>query len=148
MKSKVFFLTLIILLSTSMAAGAGHYKSFKVSSYIRAQDVARMADKHFRDSLWNIVSSQIDLDKIYIETHRDSFIVDEATLTTVIRFFRDKGLEIGGGITYTISEPNFSRLMSYARPADRKRVATYRRIYSPILRRYHSRRFLQRYKER
>jgi hypothetical protein len=122
MKLKVFFLTLIILLSTSMAAGAGHYKSFKVSSYIRAQDVARMADKHLRDSLWDIVSSQIDLDKIYIETHRDSFIVDEATLTTVIRFFRDKGLEIGGGITYTISEPRLFETYSYARPADRKAV--------------------------
>lgn len=122
MKPRQFFLALLVLLTATITASAGHYKSFKVSSYIRAQDVARMADRHFRDSVWNIVSSQVDLDKIYLETHRDSFIVDESTLKSVIKFFKGKGLEIGGGITYTVSEPDLFETYSYARPADRKAV--------------------------
>ena len=59
------------------------YQNFKVSTYIRAQDVARMADDKFLNETWENVSSQVDLDKIYLETHRDAFTVDEKTMLKV-----------------------------------------------------------------
>jgi len=62
---------------------AGKYQNFKVSTYIRAQDVARMADEQFLNATWETVSSQVDLDKIYLETHRDAFTVPEKTLKKV-----------------------------------------------------------------
>jgi hypothetical protein len=107
---------------TVLPAQAGKYQHFKVSTYIRAQDVARMADDKFLNQTWETVSSQVDLDKIYLETHRDAFTVDENTMTKVKQFFRSKGLEVGGGITYTRSEPTDFETYSYARPVERQQV--------------------------
>ena len=123
MKQMTFRLLAVLLLSMGCLTGnAQNYDNFKVSSYIRAQDVLRMKDKAFLEKTWETVSSQVELDKMYIETHRDSIVVDEKTLKDVIRFFRSKGLEVGGGITYTISEPNDFQTFSYARQPDREFV--------------------------
>ena len=108
---------------TVLPAQAGKYQHFKVSTYIRAQDVARMADDKFLNQTWEAVSSQVDLDKIYLETHRDAFTVDEKTMTKVKQFFRSKGLEVGGGITYTRSEPSDFETYSYARAVERQQVS-------------------------
>ena len=102
--------------------GKGKYENFKVSTYIRAQDVARMADEKFLNETWETVSSQVDLDKIYLETHRDAFTVDEKTMLKVKKFFLSKGLEVGGGITYTRSEPTDFETYSYARENERQQV--------------------------
>ena len=101
---------------------AGKYQNFKVSTYIRAQDVARMEDDKFLKSTWETVSSQVDIDKIYIETHRDAFIVPEKTINKVKKFFLSKGLEVGGGITFTRSEPTDFETYSYAREEERQLV--------------------------
>ena len=111
---------LVCLLTTTIQAGK--YQNFKVSTYIRAQDVARMDDEKFLKSTWETVSSQVDLDKIYLETHRDAFIVPEKTLTKVKKFFLSKGLEVGGGITFTRSEPTDFETYSYAREDERQMV--------------------------
>ena len=113
---------LAAVVMTALPAVAGQYKNFKVSTYIRAQDVARMADDKFLNQTWETVSMQVDLDKIYLETHRDAFTVDEKTMTKVKKFFLSKGLEVGGGITYTRSEPTDFETYSYARPVERQQV--------------------------
>lgn len=115
-------LSVLLLSAGAITAYAQKYENFKVSSYIRAQDVLKMKDKAFLEQTWETVSNQVDLDKMYIETHRDSIVVDEKTLKEVIRFFKSKGLEVGGGITYTISEPNDFQTFSYARQPDREFV--------------------------
>ena len=118
-------LRLILLVTVAfliITAQAGKFKNFKVSTYIRAQDVARMEDDKFLKSTWETVSSQVDLDKIYIETHRDAFTVPEKTLKKVKKFFQSKGLEVGGGITYTRSEPTDFETYSYARSIERQQV--------------------------
>ena len=112
----------VLLALTATAIQAGNYKNFKVSTYIRAQDVARMEDDKFLKSTWETVSSQVDLDKIYLETHRDAFIVPEKTLVKVKKFFLSKGLEVGGGITFTRSEPTDFETYSYAREEERLQV--------------------------
>ncbi len=88
------------------ALGQSNYQNFKVSVYTRAYEVQKMADQHYLDSTWNIISSQLKIDKIYLETHRDLLIVDEKTLEKAKQFFISKGLEVAGGITYTIDESN------------------------------------------
>ena len=119
---KKLIAALLLLIVASVSAQAGHYKNFKVSTYVRAQDVARMDDKNFLESTWKTISEQVDIDKIYLETHRDAFIVNEKVLLKVKKFFQKQGLEVGGGITYTISEPTDFETYSYARPADRQKV--------------------------
>ena len=121
MKRKLF-LTLLLATLALGAAAKGKYQNFKVSTYIRAQDVARMADEKFLKETWATVSTQVDLDKIYLETHRDAFTVDEKTMTKVKKFFLSKGLEVGGGITYTRSEPRDFETYSYARENERQTV--------------------------
>jgi len=115
-------LLVVIVLLTASNMQAGKFKNFKVSSYIRAQDVARMEDDKFLQSTWETVSSQVDLDKIYLETHRDAFTVPEKTLLKVKKFFLSKGLEVGGGITFTRSEPTDFETYSYAREEERQQV--------------------------
>ncbi|WP_155993714.1 hypothetical protein [Prevotella sp. P6B1] len=126
--SKMLFAAVAVWLTLPMVAGKPKFQNFKVSTYIRAQDVARMDDEKFLKSTWEVVNSQVDLDKIYLETHRDAFTVPEKTMLKVKKFFLSKGLEVGGGITYTRSEPTDFETYSYARPDERqvvKEVAEY-----------------------
>ena len=97
---------------------AGH-KNFKVSVYVRAYEVEQMADTEWLESTWKTISSQLDVDKIYLETHRDMLLIDDATLEKAKKFFEKQGIEVAGGITYTISEPNDFETFSYSDPKDR-----------------------------
>ena len=112
----------LLCLSFLIQAGAQHYKNFKVSVYTRAYEVEKMKDSHWLDSTWRIIAAQVQPDKIYLETHRDLLIVPDATLRKAIRFFREKGLEVGGGITYTIDESNSFETFCYTNPEHRKKV--------------------------
>ena len=99
---------------------AGNYKSFTVAVYARAYEVDKMSDPHYLDSTWTIISKQMKLDKIYLETHRDKLIVPQKTLDAAKMFFQKKGLEVAGGITYTINEGNYFQTFSYATPEEAK----------------------------
>ncbi len=98
------------------------YKNFTVSVYTRAYEVRDMADQKKLEESWNLISQQVKIDKIYLETHRDQLIVDEKTLESVIRFFKSRGLKVAGGITYTIDESNNFETFCYSNPEHRKKV--------------------------
>jgi hypothetical protein len=119
---KLAAFTLLILLADAQA-NAQHYKHFKVSVYCRAYEVKLMADTAgYLKPLWNEITRQLDVDKVYIETHRDLVVPDQHTLDVVKKFFRDRGVEVAGGITLTISEPNRFQTFCYSNPDDRKKV--------------------------
>ena len=101
---------------------AGNYNGFKVSVYTKAYTVEKMKDLHWLDSTWNIIASQVKVDKIYLETHRDLLIIPDETLEQAKKFFREKGVETGGGITYTINEMNNFETFCYSNPEHRKLV--------------------------
>jgi hypothetical protein len=103
-------------------AHASNYKSFKVSVYTRAYEVEKMKDPHWLDSTWTIISKQLKVDKIYLETHRDLLIVPSETLEAAKKFFKSKGVEVGGGITYTINESNNYETFCYSNPEHREMV--------------------------
>lgn len=115
-------LSFILFLTCMLSLHAGNYKSFKVSVYTRAYEVEKMKDLHWLDSTWNIITSQVKVDKIYLETHRDLLIVPDETLEQAKKFFRSKGVEVGGGITYTIDEGNSFETFCYSNPEHRKLV--------------------------
>ena len=124
MNKKVVLMAVMagMLLSPALTLSAGNYKNYKVSVYVRAYEVDKMKDQHWLDSTWNIISSQINVDKVYLETHRDLLIVDDATLEQAKKFFKRKGVETAGGITYTIDESNSFETFSYSNPEHRKKV--------------------------
>ena len=118
-------LLIALALLCAMPAGARH-KNFKVSIYVRAYEVDKMKDTEWLESSWKTISDQLDVDKIYLETHRDMLLVDDATLEKAKAFFKKQGIEVAGGITYTINEANNFETFSYSDPEDRawvKKVA-------------------------
>ena len=69
-----------------------------------------------------MISQQLEVDKIYLETHRDLLVVEDATLEQAKKFFHDRGIETAGGITYTINEANSFETFCYSNPEHRKMV--------------------------
>ena len=121
---KAFFLRIVAILLPLMMVSpvrAAH-KNFKVSVYVRAYEVQKMKDPAWLESTWKIISDQLDVDKIYLETHRDLLLVDDETLEAAKAFFRKRGIEVAGGITYTINEANDFETFSYSDPKDREMV--------------------------
>lgn len=115
-------LSLLCLPATSKAADKGNYDNFKVSVYTRAYEVQNMTDPAWLDSTWNIISSQMKVDKIYLETHRDLNIIKADDMKRIIKFFKDRGVEVAGGITYTISEANNFQTFCYKNPEERAKA--------------------------
>ena len=101
---------------------ADNYENFKVAIYTRAYEVQQMTDREWLETSWETISNQVKVDKIYLETHRDQLIIDKAEMKKIIKFFEDKGVEVAGGITYTISEMNDFETYCYQDPVERAKA--------------------------
>ena len=119
---KFVIVAFLLCMVCTMAMQAKAYDNFKVSVYVRAYEVDKMKDIHWLDSTWNVISQQLEVDKIYLETHRDLLVVEDATLEQAKKFFHDRGIETAGGITYTINEANSFETFCYSNPEHRKMV--------------------------
>jgi hypothetical protein len=119
MINKMFFCLICLSLYT-ISYPQGNYKNFIVSVYTRAYEVREMKDVKKLDSIWTIISSQLKVDKIYLETHRDNVTVDDNTIEIAKKYFLDKGIKVAGGITYTIDESNRFETFCYTNPEERK----------------------------
>ena len=120
MKKYLAFVLLILLFQNG---NSQKYKNFKVSIYCTAYDVSRMNDTvSYLLPVWNEITRQLKVDKIYLETHRDLLIVDQKTLNIAKKFFKARGLEVAGGITYTVKESDHFKTFCYNDPDDRKKV--------------------------
>jgi hypothetical protein len=113
-------LLLVLGFASRLIFAAGNYKNFTVSVYTRAYEVREMKDLKKLDSIWTIISSQLKVDKIYLETHRDNVIVDDATIEAAKKYFLGKGLKVAGGITFTKNEANRFQTFCYSNPEQRK----------------------------
>ena len=118
-----------ILLVTTLLAGfvikvfpADNYKNFKVAVYARAYEVKKMDSLPWLEPIWNEISQQVHVDKIYLETHRDLLLVNEKTLLAAKKFFEKRGIKVAGGITLTVNEGNRFETFCYSNPEHRKKV--------------------------
>lgn len=109
----------LILLISSFS---GKYESFKVSVYTRAYEVEKMKNLTWLEETWALITNQVKIDKIYLETHRDLLIVPNSTIVQAKQFFSDRGIEVGGGITYTINESNSFETFCYSNEEHRAYV--------------------------
>lgn len=109
---------------TCITAWAGHFKNFKSTAYVIVQDVNRMATVDNWEKTWETYSKNLKLDKVYLETFRDMTFVDETALKNAIKFFKKKGVEISGGITYNKSGGKRQRWESfcYSDPKERETI--------------------------
>ncbi len=101
---------------------ADGYQNFNVAVYARAQEVRQMGDTNWLKDRWDVIAQQVKVDKVYLETHRDIVLVDEETITQARKFFESRGIEVAGGITYTVSESNRFETFCYTNPEHRQKV--------------------------
>ena len=122
---KVLLVSLLIVLmgfNASFSQIDKGYDNFEVSVYARSYEVRQMDDLKWLEPIWDMISSQVHVDKIYLETHRDMVIVDEKTLEKVKKFFNSRGVKTAGGITLTVSEMNRFETYCYSNPEHRRKV--------------------------
>jgi hypothetical protein len=113
---------LVSCVATLLSAPLVAYDNFQVAVYCRAQEVNRMGDTAWLEAKWKEVSSQVHVDKVYLETHRDTLLVSDQAIETAKKFFLDRGIKVAGGITFTISEPNRFETFSYSNPEHRAKA--------------------------
>jgi hypothetical protein len=102
------------------AAPAGQYQNFSVAIYIPVGVVRHLADPKVLAAEWDRISSQLKVDKVYIEPQRDRMLADDATIEAVKKFFTDHGVRVAGGITFS-DNAGIGQFHSfcYTDPADR-----------------------------
>jgi len=74
MKTLALVMALLPSVAASAFSGSG-YKNFSVAVYARAYEVQKMDSLQWLEPLWNDISRQVKVDKIYLETHRDRILV-------------------------------------------------------------------------
>lgn len=122
---KVFLVSIVSVLmgfNASFSQIEKGYDNFEVAVYARAYEVKQMDDLKWLEPIWDMISSQVHVDKIYLETHRDMVIVDEKTIEKVKKFFNSRGVKTAGGITLTVSEMNRFETYCYSNPEHRRKV--------------------------
>ncbi len=123
MKSRGLVLAILLTLGTlTVPAGAqGHYKSFVVSTYV-IQGTAQglMNGNPDLAQSWATLTRNLKIDKIYIEVMRNHTLVDEAGLEKLKKFFQDQGVQVCGGLAYSISESYGYQGFDYADPENRE----------------------------
>ena len=114
----VFGLPFLCLLSPAPAAASG-YNNFKVAVYVPEYVVEQMKDPNYLQSTWETISSQVKVDKVYLETYRSGRVADDPLLEQVKKFFVDRGVEVAGGIGLTVMESSNFQSFCYTDPKDR-----------------------------
>lgn len=117
----LFLLPIVTVCSLSAFADNG-YNNFKASVYSRVFEVLKMKDPLWLEETFEQMNQHLKIDKIYLETHRDMMVIDEDTLKTIIKFFKDRGIKTAGGITITVSEPNNFETYCYTNKDHRKKL--------------------------
>jgi hypothetical protein len=84
----------------SEATPAPAHDQFRVAVYIPVGVVEKMKDPAYLEKSWEDITSQVKVDKVYIETYRSGTFADDALLETVKSFFVRHGVEVAGGIAY------------------------------------------------
>jgi hypothetical protein len=121
---KKIFLSIFcsLLIAILPVYSQGNYNNFKVAVYARAYEVDKMSDLNWLAPIWEEISRQVKVDKIYLETHRDLLIVKKETIEIAKKFFRDHNVEVAGGITLTVNERNLFETFCYSNPEHRQKV--------------------------
>ena len=102
---------------------AGGYTNFSVCVYFRYQEVHSIPGNLAAFSnQWAEVEKQLKVDKVYLETTRDSQLAGDAEVETLKKFFQDRGIKTSGGMGLTVLERNRFQSYDYSAQADRDRI--------------------------
>jgi len=126
-------LFLLILMQVAMFAAAqgkpqapeniSTYQNFNVAIFVQLSDMDHMiADPHWLEESWNIISHSIKVDKVYLETYVDGEQMSKENVLKIKNFFTSKGVKTSGGIMSTTNGQAGDRLagFDYSNPNDRE----------------------------
>lgn len=105
LRSRLLSSALVLIAALPLAAlhaqsAPPAHDHFRVAVYIPVGVVEKMKDPAYLEKSWQQLSSQVKVDKVYIESYRSGQIADGALLETVKKFFAAHGVEVAGGIAY------------------------------------------------
>jgi hypothetical protein len=116
--------TLFAVLAMSCATClAGQYTNFSTAIYIPVGVVNDLGDPETLSNDWTRISSELKVDKVYIEVQRNRDLADDATLERVKKFFLDHGVRVAAGMA--ASDGNIGgqfKSFCYTNPKDREFV--------------------------
>src|ERR1039458_128813 len=85
------WLAMAVLGSPMLASG---YTNLNVAVYFRYQEVHSIPNDLARFSnQWANVEKQLKVDKVYLETTRNAQLANESEVTTLKKFFTDRGIK-------------------------------------------------------
>lgn len=87
-----------VLLAICSPCAADNYRNFDVAIYIPASVVHSFDDPKKLQNDWDVISSQLTVDKVYIEAQRDHLTNSDASLDRVKQFFISHGVRVAGGM--------------------------------------------------
>ena len=119
MLRRIWLSLAVVLLAAGAARAADGYKNFHAAVYARVFEVQKMGDLDWLKKRFDVMERDAKIGKIYLETHRDKTLIDEATLEKAIAFFKKRGIKVAGGITFTVNERNNFQTFCYSDPNDR-----------------------------
>jgi hypothetical protein len=106
----------------STDSSPNHYRHFTAAVYCTVYDVVQMRDLDWLRERFDAISRHVKVGKVYLETHRDTIIADEATYRQAQDFFKSRGVQVSGGITLTVNERNHFQTFCYTNPDHRKKL--------------------------
>lgn len=107
----------VVLLGLAAPAKAGNYKNFQVAVYF--VNAAQRFDEAQLQQQYDRVTSQVKVDKVYLEVYRSRRMADEAAIEPVKKFFTDRGIKVAGGLTLTWNDSGQFETFSFATPEHR-----------------------------
>lgn len=81
-----------------------------------------MKDRQWLESSWAKIRSQLQVDKVYLETYRSRILADESLVADLKKFFRDQGVEVSGAICFSDDDNGQFASFTYTKPEDRAYV--------------------------
>lgn len=123
MKSYIQTLAVFLALGTAAVSvrAQGHYRSFLVSTYATQRTVQALINGDLDPAgSWSNLTRNLKVDKIYIEVMRNHTLVDEAGLERLKKFYQNQGVQVCGGLAFSVSETNGYQGFDYADPENRE----------------------------
>ena len=119
---KIMLLFIVSLAIAQPSRAKQNYKNFKLAIYCPARDVQRMADLNWLEKNFNLLDKYLDIDKVYLETYRGQTLVDKETISKAKNFFKERGIQTSGGITYVWNDDQQFLSFCITNPDQRKRM--------------------------
>lgn len=95
---------------------------FKTVVYIPVGVTLKMKDRQWLASSWAAIRSQVQVDKVYLETYRSRQLADESLVAELKEFFKQQGVEVSGAICFSDDDNGQFASFTYSKPEDRAYV--------------------------